>query len=162
MSGSVVGPVAAVQNPAFGATLLWSFGIAYQEETEDRLPSMLLFFIVLPLLLHVRTLDVIVHTNVGSGLSLLVSKLDSRREDLLAVHGRAMQLRDLTLDSLSAGIAARLLTVDYGTAAVRANDAKLPRPPERLKVFGSAAGKVGRWVARLPPAQAFGLLGINV
>lgn len=154
-------PVAAVQNPAFGATLLWQFGLGYQKEASDT-PVMLLHFLVLPLVLHAPTLEHVLSTRSSSSLSLLSSKIAEKREDLVAVHGRAVKLRSLTLDSISAGITSKLLNIDYATAKVRSNDARKPNVPERTKQHYLAAEKLGHWLARTPPHQAFTLLQVEI
>jgi hypothetical protein len=154
-------PVALVQNPAFGSLLLWSFGRSYQEEKVGDLPPLTPFFLILPLLLHGPTLREITSTNQSSGLSKFVSKLAERREWLLAVHDRALAMRELTLQSAATGIASRLLHVDYDTAEVRSNDAKPPNPPERLKHHVHGAIKLGKWFARLPLGQVFSQLQVE-
>jgi hypothetical protein len=104
---------------------------------------------------------IIESTNQSSGLAKFVSKLAEERERLFAVHDRAFAMRSLTLESIAAGISAKLLSVDYYTASVRSNDAKPPSPPERLKHHVASAEKIGRWFARLPPNQVFSLLQIE-
>jgi hypothetical protein len=83
------------------------------------------------------------------------------RERLLTVHDRAFAMRELTLESIAAGIATKLLKLDYETAAVRSNDAKPPTTPERLKYHVASAQKLGRWFARLPLGQVFLLLRVT-
>jgi hypothetical protein len=154
-------PVALVQNPAFGSLLLWSFGRGYQAEKIGDLPPMTSFFLILPLVLHGPTLRVLRSTNQSSGLSKFTSKLMEERERLLAVHNRAFAMRELTLESIAAGIASKLLKVDYETGAVRSNDAKPTTTPERLKYHVAGAQKLGRWFARLPLGQVFLLLRVE-
>lgn len=154
-------PVEIVQNPAFGAQVLWSFGRGYQDERIGDLPQMPSFFLVLPMVLHAPTLEDIKSTYLSSGLTKLVSKIAAERERLFAIHERAMALRELTLQSITVGIATKLLHVDYGAAIVRANEAKLPAPPERMKMHVAGADKLGRWFARLPPGQVFSLLQVE-
>ena len=154
-------PVELVQNPAFGAHLLWSFGRGYQAEKVGDLPHLPGFFLVLPMTLHGPTLAAIKSTNLPSGLSKLVAKLAEERERLFAVHDRAVSMRELTLQSVAIGIGTKLIHVDYGTAAVRSNDLKPPSAPERLKFHVSAAEKLGRWFARLPSSQVFSLLQVE-
>jgi hypothetical protein len=154
-------PVALVQNPAFGSLLLWNFGRGYQAEDVGGLPVLTSFFLTLPLVLHGPTMRLIRSTNQSSGLAKLVSKLGEQRERLFAIHDRAIAMRGLTLGSLAAGISAKLLKIDYDTAVVRCNEAKLPAPPDRLKHHVASAEKVGRWFARLPPNQVFSLLQIE-
>jgi hypothetical protein len=155
-------PIALVQNPAFGAHLLWSFGRGFQAEKIDELPPMPTFFLVMPLVLHARTLADLRSTNLSSGLSKFVAKLSEQRERLMAVHDRTLRMRELTLQSIATGIASRLLHVDYATGLVRANDVDVPRPPERLKFHVASADKFGRWAAKMPQGQVFQLLQVII
>ncbi len=154
-------PVALVQNPAFGSLLLWSFGRGYQAECVGDLPVLTSLFLTLPLVLHGPTMRLIKQTNQSSGLAKFVSKLGDERERLFAIHDRAVAMRPLTLESLAAGVSAKLLKIDYDTALVRSNEAKPPAGPERLKYHVASAEKIGRWFARLPPNQVFSLLQIE-
>ena len=153
--------VELVQNPAFGSVLLWRFGQDYQAERIGDLPQLLSFFLIFPLVLHGPTLREIKSTNLPSGLTKLASKMAEQRERLFAVHNRALALRDLTLQSIGMGITTKLLHVDYDTALIRSNEAKLPPPPERLKFHISSAEKLGRWFARLPQGQVFSILQVE-
>lgn len=161
MSLALMTPVELVQNPALGAQLLWTFGHAFQAERIGEVPPMTSYFLVLPIILHGPTIRVVRSTNQSSGLAKFVAKLAEEREQLLAVHSRALAMRSLTLQSFGVGIAAELLSVDYGTAFVRANQASLPKPPERLKYHVASADKLGRWFARLPANQVFSLLQVE-
>ncbi|MBB4145900.1 three component ABC system middle component [Rhizobium rhizoryzae] len=157
-----VDPIMLVQNPAFGAHLLWSFGRGFQAEKMDALPSLPSYFLVLPLILHARTLADLKSTNLPSGLSKFVVKLGEQRERLMAVHERTLRMRELTLQSVGAGIASGLLNINYANGLVRANDVSVPRPPERLRFHVASAEKLGRWSARLPQGQVFQLLQVDV
>jgi len=161
MAEQDMSPVALVQNPAFGSLLLWNFGRGYQAEDVGGLPVFTSFFLTLPLVLHGPTMRVIRSTNQSSGLAKFVSKLGEERERLFAVHNRAVAMRGLTLESLAAGISAKLLKIDYDTALVRSNEVKPPVTPERLKHHVASAQKMGRWFARLPPNLVFSLLQIE-
>lgn len=130
-------------------------------EKVGELPILTPFFLVLPLLLHGPTLREIRSTNQSSGLSRFVLKLADHREHLVAVHHRALAMRELTLQSVATGIATKLLHVDYDTAVVRSNEAKPPRPPERLRYHFSSAEKLGRWFGRLPAGHVFSLLKVD-
>ena len=118
MAVTETSPVELVQNPAFGSQVFWSFGRGYQGEKIGDLPPLPSFFLVLPLILHGPTLREIKSTNLPSGLARLVSKLAEQREMLFAVHNRAVALRDLSLQSIAAGIATKLLHLDYESAFV--------------------------------------------
>lgn len=159
-TASDLSPVELVQNPALGATILWKFGRGFQEQSVGELPTFELFFLVLPLTLHLRTLEEVRSTQVGSGLGKLVEKLSDDRENLVAVHARVLAMRPLTLESISTAVATKLLTVDHATAKVQAYDVAPPKLPERLKAFLPAADKLGRWFARVPPPQTFSLLQV--
>lgn len=161
MAQREISPVGLVQNSAFGSILLWNFGRSYKTERLGDLPQLTLFFLVLPLLFHGPTLRVIKSTLSSSGLSKFVSKLADPREQLFGVHERCLAMRELTLQCISSGIASKLLHVDYETAYVRANDAKPPTPPERLKHHLSSAAKLGCWCARLPASQVFSSLMVE-
>lgn len=145
-----------IQNPALGSYLLWLYGREFQKDHDVPSP-VLLSFLVLPLLLHRPTVTLITSTYKRSGLSLFASKFTETREDLLAVQGRAAALKPLTLQSLAIGASARLLTVNYEKAAMRANQlqdgVKAPGLPERLKHLPAVAEKLGHWFATSGPHQ---------
>lgn len=153
-----------VQNPALGAYILWRFGLGYQSE-DGRTPLLPLSFLVLPLLLHRPTLDVVSSTLKPSGLTLFAAKLGKERENLLAVHERALALRHLTLQSIGLGINQRLLTLDYTSATIRANTpettVRKPAIPERIRTFSGAADKVGFWFSQLSFHQIASVLTVE-
>lgn len=161
MATQALSTISLVQNSAFGAVMLWKFGKAYQDEKIGARPILTSFFLVLPLVLHGPTLEEIRSTNQSSGLSKFVSKLTVHRERLLAVHERALQLRGQTLEALSAAVASDLLSVDYQSGHVRANDVTVPKMPERTKHHMSGADKLGKWFARIPPNLAFSMLRVE-
>ena len=160
MADDSISSVEAVQNSAMGAVILWSFGRGYQEEVLGRLPLLHFAFIVLPVVLHRPTLDLVAGTNQSSGLGKFVEKFERHREDLMAVHNRALAMRRLTLEAVSTGASAGLLSVMYDEARLRANEVRLRRPSERIKPYTSAAEKLGRWVARVPAPTVFSLLRV--
>jgi hypothetical protein len=153
-----------VQNPALCAFVLWRFGLGFQ--SEDGRPAILpLAFLVLPLVLHRPTLEMINSTRKTSGLALFASKLGEQRELLFAVHERALALRHLTLQSIGMGVANRLLTLDYDAATLRANtlepDAPKPKLPERIRSFSSAADKIGYWFSKVALNQVASTLAVG-
>jgi hypothetical protein len=149
-----------VQNSAFGAVLLWQFGLAYQQE-GTAIPSLPLSFIVLPVCLHASTVAVISSTRKSSGLSLFAAKLGEVPESLLAIHARARALRALSFGSLAVASRSGLVTVHYEIAAVRSNDTKPPLVPERLKHNVDAAAKLGYWCSNLSLGQIANLLKLE-
>ena len=145
-----------VQNPAVGAYALWQFGLGYQSEATGAV-NMPLVFLVLPVLLHKRTLAAVSSTQKGSGLALFAAKFARDNEDLLGIHTRALILRTLTLRSICFAVNAGLATIDYSAATLYANTlptkVKKPQLPERLKEFSLGAEKLGCWFARMSVPQ---------
>ncbi|WP_442755901.1 three component ABC system middle component [Methylocystis sp. JAN1] len=154
-------PVGLVQNPAFGALVLWQFGRGFQAEKIDALPRLNSFFLVLPIILHAETVEMVRSTNPSSGLAKFVSKVAENRERLYAIHDRALALRGLTLESIAIGVTSQLLNVNYETADVRANELKPPTPAQGIKVHLAGAERLGRWFSRLPQSQVFKLLQVE-
>ena len=153
-----------VQNPALGAYAIWRFGVGFQSE-DGRPAALPLAFLVLPLVLHQPTLKMITSTQKASGLALFAAKLGQERENLLAVHGRALALRRLSLQSIAMGVNNRLLTLDYNAATLRSNTAdellRKPSLPERIRGFSSAADKLGYWYSKLGLHQVASTLAVE-
>lgn len=153
-----------IQNPALCAFVLWRFGLGFQ--SEDGHPAILpLAFLVLPLVLHRPTLDMITSTRKASGIALFAAKLGEERELLFAVHERALAMRPLTLQSIGMGVAGGLLTLDYNAATLRANtpepDAPKPKLPERIRSFSGAADKIGYWFSKVSLNQVASTLVVE-
>ncbi len=145
-----------VQNEALGAYAIWRFGLGFQE--RDGQPVTLpLVFLLLPLILHAPTLAIVLSTQKASGLHLFASKLGEQREDLLAVHGRALSLRQLTLRSLMLAEQSRLVRIAPSTATVWSfsphHDLSAPVLPERIRRFTPACERIGYWFAGLSDQQ---------
>ena len=153
-----------VQNPALGGYTLWRFGAGFQSE-DGRPAALPLAFLVLPLLLHQPTLKMITSTQMASGLALFAAKLGQERENLIAVHERALALRRLSLQSIAMGVNNRLLTIDYDAATLRANTAdeslRKPSLPERIRSFSGAADKLGYWFSKLGLHQVASTLAVE-
>jgi hypothetical protein len=151
-----------IQNPALCAWLIWLTGLSYQAENSEVM-GVPHAFLVLPLLLHDRTLRAISSTQKASGLAIMAAKLKDRREDLLAIHDRTRALRELTLEALATANTGSLIDIDSRSATVRAFTLldKPPSVPERLKPFAPAAEKLGAWFARAPLPQVAMLLRVD-
>lgn len=154
-----------VQNPAIGAYLLWQFALGYQEDGAEAAPF-LPAFLVLPMLLHRPSFDAVASTRKASGLPLFAAKFDKEREALVELHGRARQLRPLTLQSIGVASTSRLIRIDYEGATLHGYaldllDIKKPSIPERLKGFSGAADKIGYWFSKLGLPQIASTLRID-
>lgn len=147
---------AIVQNEALGAYAIWRFGLGFQERDEQAV-TLPLAFLLLPLVLHAPTLAMVLGTQKASGLHLFAGKLGEQREDLLAVHSRALALRQLTLGSLMVAEQSRLVRIEPSTATVRAfsqhHDLPAPSLPERIRRIAPACEKIGYWFAGLSDQQ---------
>jgi len=108
---------ALVQNEALGAYALWKFGLGYQDRDVQAV-ALPLAFLVLPLILHGPTLAMVLSTHKASGLHLFAGKLGDKREDLLAIHSRALALRRLTLESLVRAEQSGIIRIEPMTATI--------------------------------------------
>lgn len=151
-----------VQNPALGAWLLWEYGRRYQTTASSAPSHFLLFFLVLPICLHRPTLDAVNSTQEKSGLGKFCEKLGSKREELLAIHERALKLRALTLSSISFGVRAGLFDINYNTGVMRALEHKAPKPPERVKPHAKGAIKLGAWFEAIDAVNVFTALKVDL
>ncbi len=151
-----------VQNPSLGSYLIWQSGLGFQAD-DSRRSSFLLAFLVLPLLLHKPTLDLVVSTRKSSGLVLFAAKLGEHHENLLAVHSRALALRRLSLQSIGIAVNRGLVTIDYDDGNFRSNipDKKAPTLPERIKGMPPAAQKIGFWFSRMSVHQIASTLRVQ-
>lgn len=151
-----------VQNAALGSVLVWHFGIGYQERAASVPPPLLLSFIVLPICLYSQTLSDVLSTRRASGLSLFAEKITNSRENLLAIHPRALAMRELTFESIGIGVGGGLLTIDYPGATLRSNQSeKTPELPERIKDLWEAAGRLGYWCGAMPIGHISSLLRMD-
>ncbi len=147
---------AIVQNEALGAYAIWRFSLGFQER-DGQAVTLPLAFLLLPLVLHAPTLAMVLSTQKASGLYLFAGKLGEQREDLLAVHGRVLALRQLTLGSLMAAEQSRLIRIEPSTATVTAfsphHELHAPALPERIRRIAPASEKIGYWFAGLSDQQ---------
>lgn len=159
-----ISEVDVVQNAAFGATLLWQFGLGFQSESEGTPACFLHYFLVLPVCLHRPTLGHVLSTQRRSGLAIFASKVGERREELVAFNSRGLAFRALTLRSLGLATRAGLLTTRYSEAIVRANSIerpRMPRPPELTKDHIRGAERFGAWCGRISIGQTAALLRVE-
>lgn len=155
---------ALVQNEALGAYALWKFGLGFQER-DGRASTIPLAFLVLPLILHAPTLAMVLSTHKASGLHLLAGKLGEKREDLIALNGRALSLRRLSLESLMRAEQSGLVRIDPASATMWAvgpyDDMAVPPLPERIRRIAPACEKLGYWFAGLSDQQVARTLSVE-
>ncbi|MFY0311172.1 three component ABC system middle component [Leisingera sp. D0M16] len=153
--------VEKVQNPALGAMLIWKYCRSYQSGMTSDSSPLLVAFLVLPLCWHRPTLNILKSTRVQSGLGKFCEKLSEKREELIAVHERVLELREPTLASIGFGERHELISIDYGKGYMRALDLKEPKLPERVRDQAKAAEKLGVWFAALKPVEIFHALRVE-
>lgn len=146
--------IGIIHNAALGAYALWRFGVGHQDECGSP-PLVRLSFLVLPIVLHKPTLRHVESTRAGSGLALFAAKLGQERENLLAIHTRALAMRGLSLEAIGVAAATGLATLDHAEARIRSNTIGILRPdvPVRVRPIASSAEKLGRWFAMAGPTQ---------
>ena len=144
-----------VQNPALGGVLLWRFVCGYvdKHKTSDH-PPLPLLFIVLPILFHRETFEVIKSTNRPTGLHGFADKFSrttlAKSDVLLGIQTRAVSWRALTWESLQMDVQSRLVTVSrsVGTAIPVTTTPARGVPPS-IKPLVSNAEKLGEWCSEL-------------
>lgn len=145
-----------VQNPALGAVLLWRFSVGFDRGRLDRSPIPLpMMFVVLPMLLHEGVSEFVASTQEQSGLRTFADKfLQSRAsssDELLAIHDRAQEMRELTLQSVRVAIACQLILVYPNDASASALTQTFPTSavPASIRPLLRSAEKLGVWCGRL-------------
>lgn len=150
-SGRRLSELDIVYNPALGAYLIWRACRGHFSQAGKSLP-LPLAFLVLPAALHRQSSTMAAATRDASGLTAFATKLGARQEDLLALHERALTLRELTLASIVVASMAEMIQVAPASAELTAFDAK-PTPDAAVVKLGSMCEKFGGWLARLSPEQ---------
>lgn len=160
MTDKALSELDIVYNPSLGAYLIWRTCTGFFGEASLGMPVPLAF-LVLPLALHSQTRSFGASTNNASGLSLFAAKLGAHQEDLLAVHERALALRELTLASIAAAAASELVAINSESALILPFDTRIPKQPEMVVKLGTTCEKFGVWFARVPAEQIASILRVS-
>jgi hypothetical protein len=157
-----------VQNPALGAMLLWRFTVGYEEASKVKAPAPLpLLFIVLPMIYHQETSELISSTLKASGLRNYVNKfLDTKtsKSDLVySIHDRAIKMRGLSLESLGLATASKLLSVDQQNGAVFSLSTSSAKSgiPQSVQSLLKSAEKLGSWCGAISMHEVSVILKIR-
>ena len=139
-----------VQNPAIGAAILWRFICGYYNKDKDLVPFPLLF-IVLPIVFREDLREIIDSTRKKSGLSKVSEKLfkDKKVNELYTINNTAINLRELSLDSIRIGIACGLFDVNTETALVYPLVETNKRFSQETNIILSVAEKLGEWCSEM-------------
>ncbi len=143
-----------VQNPALGAAILWRFCCAYSENhpTSDP-PDLPVLFLVLPIVLHQATAELLRRTRPSSGLRAFAAKFGdtavSKQDLLLQIHDRSLRWRTLTLQSLELATAGHLVHLTEDGNVMPLSKTKARGLADEVKQLMADAEKIGAWCAPL-------------
>lgn len=143
-----------IQNPALGAAALWRFCCGYVEAhpvgDPPRLPML---FLVLPIVLHQTTTELLRRTRPSSGLRAFAAKFGdsqiSKQDLLLQVHERAVRWRTLSLQSIELAAAGHLIQLLEGGEVIPLSRTKARGLPDEVKQLLADAEKLGVWCGQL-------------
>lgn len=143
-----------VQNPALGAAVLWRFCCGFVEANpEGDAPRLPLLFLVLPIVLHQATAELLRRTRLSSGLRAYAAKFgDSticKQDLLLQIHERAIRWRRLSLLSIELASAGHLVHLSEAGEVVPLSRTKARALPDEVKQLLTDAEKLGRWCGQL-------------
>ena len=157
-----------VQNPALGAALLWRFASGYAQGSGENTPTPLpLLFLVLPIMFHQEIEQLLSSTQEGSGLRKCVSKFtDSRmsKTDLIfSIHTRALEMRELSMNSLSIAISSKLIMIDTDTGMAIPLTLTPPKHgiQQSVLTFLRNAEKLGVWCSQVSLYEASNILKVR-
>jgi hypothetical protein len=138
-----------VQNPALGGVLLWRFCVAYAEaHRTNEGPPLQLTFLVLPITFHRATFEELSATRGSIHLFAdKFSRSDTSKSDmLLGIQDRALEFRELTLESVSLAIRCRLVTLVPSTGRLVSLSTSRPSAlPPTARPLATGAERLGRW-----------------
>jgi hypothetical protein len=154
--------VQAIQNPGLGATLIWRFACGFCPASSAAGVPLPLAFVVLPLVLHARSVEEIAGTLTGSGLRKFEEKFADKGDLLLAIQPRMLAMRELSLRSLRIGLRAGVLTL-VPVEAVLWPVSRTAAPAEGKTLTGllKSADKLGAWCRELTLFEVAGILRVE-
>lgn len=143
-----------VQNPALGAAILWRFCCAYgTTHPANDAPALPILFLVLPIVLHQATAELVRRTRPSSGLRAFAAKFGdttvSKQDLLLQIHDRALRWRALTLQSVELAAAGHLIHLTVTGEVIPLSKTKARGLPDEVKRLMSDAEKLGAWCGSL-------------
>lgn len=143
-----------IQNPALGAAILWRFCCRYAEaHPEGNLPRLPLLFLVLPIVLHQATAELLRRTRLSSGLRAFATKFGdsqvSKQDLLLQIHERAFRWRALSLQSIELAAAGYLIQLSDNGEVIPLSRTKVRGLPDEVKQLLADAEKLGAWCGQL-------------
>ena len=119
--------IRSVQNPALGATLIASAtsGYAVGSGTNAGMP-LPLAFLILPIVLHAATYELLSGTMKKSGLRLFAEKFsqakNAQSDLILAIQNRAIAMRPITFEALDTMLCSGIVALDEKSATLFASE----------------------------------------
>jgi hypothetical protein len=143
-----------VQNPALGAAVLWRFCCGFVDShPESDVPRLPLLFLVLPVIFHQATAELLRRTRLTSGLRAYAAKFGdsavSKQDLLLQIHERAGRWRRLSLQSIELASAARLVSLSDTGEVIPLSRTSARALPDEVKQLLADAEKLGKWCGQL-------------
>lgn len=143
-----------VQNPALGAAILWRFCCAYvTAHPTSGAPSLPTLFVVLPIVLHQATAELLRRTRQSSGLRAFATKFGdstiAKQDLLLQIHERSLRWRILTMQSIELAAAGRLVHLTESGDVVPLSKTKARGLSDEVKQLIHDAEKLGVWCGPL-------------
>ncbi len=127
-----------------------------------------ILFLVLPMLLHKETAELVISTQRASGLRKFVEKFqiaaNSKTDLLLAIGPRAIAMRALTSRSLALAVVSNLMAVDPATAKAipMSQTPATAGIPSSVRPLLGAAEKLGAWFAQVSEYEIALLLQVTL
>lgn len=142
-----------VQNPMFGAFIIWNFVRGYHSNNSAFTPFPLLF-IVMPIICKEDMIEILNSTNRPSGLRVFADKFLTtkvlKNDVLTQIHRESSDMKELSLDSIRIAIYSSLISLDYESAMVYPISITAHKSePKSIVKFGKAAEKLGYWCSQL-------------
>lgn len=144
-----------VQNSALGAGLIWRAAQSYNaaHRTKDYMP-LPLGFVVLPIVYHGDTFDILKSTQRTTGLRGFAEKFrdskTSQSDVLFAIHDRALRRRELSWNSITIAVQTRLISINCPSATVvPLSSSNVRGVPKLVRDYLKQADKLGEWFADL-------------
>lgn len=165
---SLTKEVRAVQNVALGSTLIWRFVVGHSKASNtSAAPTLPLAFVVLPIVLHEDTMNLIASTRTDSGLHAFADKFswsENQRADLLlSIHSRVVTMRELSWKSLTLAVERRLVAIATSRAEIISLSQATPAGvPASIKPLLGGAEKLGAWCSRLSLLEVCSVLKVQL
>lgn len=143
-----------VQNPALGAAILWRFCCSYvTTHPTSGSPALPTLFMVLPIVLHQATAELLRHTRPSSGLRAFAAKFGdttvAKQDLLLQIHDRSLRWRTLTLQSIELASAGHLIHLTESGEVMPLSKTRARGLPDEVKQLMSDSEKLGAWCGPL-------------